>query len=59
MDVEFAALKDAFQNSIKEAAYVRHNTSKVIMSMGKEDTTQLWESVEKGMQYQFTGREPV
>jgi autophagy-related protein 5 len=48
MDPEFAALKDAFQNSVKEAAFVRHNTSKVIMAMGKEDTTQLWESVEKG-----------
>jgi len=47
IDPEFAALQDAFQNSVKEAAFVRHNTSRVIMAMGKEDTAQLWESVEK------------
>lgn len=40
-------LPDAFTNSYKEASFVRHGSNRVVMSLGKDDATQLWESVEK------------
>jgi len=46
LDKEGKELHDKFNNSVKEASYIRHGTNKIIMSLGKEPTTQLWEAVE-------------
>jgi autophagy-related protein 5 len=48
LDTEGLELKDKFNNSVKEASYIRHGTNKVVMSLGKEPTTQLWLAVETG-----------
>lgn len=40
-------LRDAFTNSYKEASFVRHGSNRVVMSLGKDDATLLWNSVEK------------
>jgi autophagy-related protein 5 len=48
LDRDGKEMHDKFNNSVKEASYIRHGTNKVIMSLGKEPTTQLWEAVETG-----------
>jgi autophagy-related protein 5 len=48
LDAEGKEMHDKFNNSVKEASYIRHGTNKVIMSLGKEPTTQLWQAVETG-----------
>jgi autophagy-related protein 5 len=47
LDDEGRVLHDAFVNSIKEADYLRNGTAKAIMTLSKQDSTQLWEAVEK------------
>ncbi|KHJ34702.1 putative atg5 protein [Erysiphe necator] len=39
-------MHDTFINSVKEADFVRNGTAKGIMSMSKENSTQLWNSVQ-------------
>lgn len=46
-DAEGKMLHDAFINSVKEADFLRNGTAKGIMSLSKEDSTQLWNSVQK------------
>jgi autophagy-related protein 5 len=47
LDSTGATLLDAFRNSLKEASFVRHSTGKVVMSLGYDDSTQLWRAVEE------------
>jgi autophagy-related protein 5 len=37
---------DTFVNSVKEADFLRNGTAKAIMSMSKQDSTQLWNAVQ-------------
>ena len=46
LDKEGKFLHDAFINSVKEADFVRNGTAKGIMSLSKDDSTQLWKAVE-------------
>lgn len=45
LDDEGKFLHDAFINSVKEADFVRNGTAKGIMSLSKDDSTQLWQAV--------------
>ncbi|KAL8854257.1 MAG: hypothetical protein Q9221_000971 [Calogaya cf. arnoldii] len=46
-DAEGKVLHDAFINSVKEADFVRNGTAKGIMSLSKDDSTQLWDAVQQ------------
>ncbi|KAI9879809.1 MAG: autophagy protein 5 [Pleopsidium flavum] len=46
LDGEGKFLHDAFINSVKEADFIRNGTAKGIMSLSKDDSTQLWKAVE-------------
>ncbi|MCJ1436070.1 autophagy protein 5 [Xylographa pallens] len=46
LDVEGKVLHDAFINSVKEADFLRNGSAKEIMTLSKNDSTQLWKSVE-------------
>lgn len=46
-DAEGKMLHDAFINSVKEADFLRNGTAKGIMSLSKDDSTQLWNAVQK------------
>lgn len=45
LDADDKMLHDAFINSVKEADFLRNGTAKVIMSLSKDDSTKLWQSV--------------
>ena len=45
LDDEGKFLHDAFINSVKEADFLRNGTAKGIMSLSKDDSTQLWKAV--------------
>lgn len=47
LDEDGKFMRDAFTNSVKEASFMRHGSGKVVMALSKEDSTQLWDSVEK------------
>ena len=49
LDAEGKVLHDAFINSVKEADFLRNGTAKGIMSLSKNDSTQLWKAVEERM----------
>ena len=38
---------DAYINSVKEADFLRNGTAKVMMSLSKDDSTELWRSVQE------------
>ena len=42
-------VRDTFLNSVKEADFVRNGHARLIMSMGVEDTTGLWEAIMDSM----------
>ncbi|KAI9829489.1 MAG: hypothetical protein M1819_006309 [Sarea resinae] len=46
LDAEGRVLHDAFINSVKEADFLRNGTAKGIMSLSKDDSTQLWDAVQ-------------
>ncbi|KAL8992301.1 MAG: hypothetical protein Q9169_007206 [Polycauliona sp. 2 TL-2023] len=46
-DAEGKVLHDAFINSVKEADFLRNGTAKGIMSLSKDDSTQLWNAVQQ------------
>ncbi|KAL9586781.1 MAG: hypothetical protein Q9212_000667 [Teloschistes hypoglaucus] len=48
-DAEGKVLHDAFINSVKEADFLRNGTAKGIMSLSKNDSTQLWTAVQERM----------
>ncbi|TLD39508.1 autophagy protein-like protein 5 [Venturia nashicola] len=47
LDSEGKVMQDAFTNSVKESSFVRHGSAKVVMALSKDDSTQLWDAVEK------------
>ncbi|CAI6341861.1 unnamed protein product [Periconia digitata] len=47
LDTENKHLHDIFMNNVKEADYLRNGTGKTVMFLSKEDSTQLWNSVEQ------------
>ncbi|KAF2499269.1 autophagy protein 5 [Lophium mytilinum] len=47
LDDNGKVMHDAFINSVKEADFLRNGTAKVVMSLSKADSTQLWNSVER------------
>lgn len=49
MDADGRVLHDAFINSVKEADFLRNGTAKGIMSLSKDDSTQLWKAVQDRM----------
>ena len=46
LDADGKVLHDAFINSVKEADFLRNGTAKGIMTLSKDDSTQLWKSVQ-------------
>ncbi|KAF2645447.1 autophagy protein-like protein 5 [Massarina eburnea CBS 473.64] len=46
LDAEGKHLHDLFIHSVKEADYLRNGSGKTVMFLSKEDSTQLWDSVE-------------
>jgi hypothetical protein len=46
LDADGRVLHDAFINSVKEADFLRNGTAKGIMSLSKDDSTQLWKAVQ-------------
>lgn len=49
LDPDGRVMHDAFINSVKEADFVRNGTAKGIMSLSKEDSDGLWNSVQERM----------
>ena len=47
LDQDGKVLHDSFINSVKEADFLRNGTAKGIMSLSKDDSTQLWKAVEE------------
>lgn len=45
LDAHAKVQHDAYINSVKEADFLRNGTGKVIMSLSKDDSTTLWQSV--------------
>ena len=45
LDAEGKVLHDAFINSVKEADFLRNGSAKEIMTLSKNESTQLWKSV--------------
>lgn len=54
-DAEGKSLHDAFINSVKEADFLRNGTAKGIMSLSKDDSTQLWNAVQQHDYDKFQG----
>ena len=48
-DPDGKVIHDAFINSVKEADFLRNGTAKGIMSLSKDDSTQLWRAVQDRM----------
>jgi hypothetical protein len=46
LDLEGNVLHDAYINSVKEADFLRNGSAKAIMSLSKDDSTQLWTAVQ-------------
>ena len=46
LDADGKVIHDAFINSVKEADFLRNGTAKGIMSLSKDDSTQLWTAVQ-------------
>ena len=51
LDPEGRVIHDAYINSVKEADFLRNGTAKGIMSLSKDDSTQLWKAVETCMKH--------
>ena len=47
LDADGKVMHDAFINSVKEADFLRNGTAKGIMSLSKDDSTQLWKAVQE------------
>lgn len=47
LDASMRVQHDAFINSVKEADFLRNGTGRTIMSLSKDDSTKLWQAVEK------------
>lgn len=53
LDEEGKVEEDAFINSVKEADFLRNGTAKIIMGLGKEDSTKLWTAVKENDRIAF------
>lgn len=49
LDSEGLVMHDAFINSVKEADFLRNGNAKGIMSLSKEDSSGLWDTIRDGM----------
>lgn len=47
LDPEGLTMRDTFINSVKEADYVRNGSARTVMSLSREDSDNLWLSVQK------------
>lgn len=47
LDLEGKAIRDSFVNAVKEADFVRNGSARTVMGMSKEDSDNLWKSVEE------------
>ncbi|MCJ1394359.1 autophagy protein 5 [Xylographa bjoerkii] len=56
LDADGKVLHDAFINSVKEADFLRNGSAKEIMTLSKNDSTQLWKAVEA---YDFDIYNPI
>lgn len=46
LDVEGRTMQDTFINNVKEADFIRNGTARTVMSLGKEDSDNLWIAVQ-------------
>jgi autophagy-related protein 5 len=46
LDSEGRAMRDSFVNAVKEADFIRNGSARTVMGMSKEDSDNLWKSVE-------------
>ncbi|KAF2842879.1 autophagy protein-like protein 5 [Patellaria atrata CBS 101060] len=53
LDAERKFQQDTFMHSVKEAGFLRYGSAKVVTSLSKDDSTQLWNSVETHNLYMF------
>ena len=49
LDAEGGAMRDSFVNAVKEADFIRNGSARTVMGMSKEDSENLWKSVETRM----------
>lgn len=49
LDAEGRAMRDSFVNAVKEADFIRNGSARTVMGMSKEDSENLWKSVETRM----------
>ena len=42
-------MRDSFVNAVKEADFMRNGSARTVMGMSKEDSENLWKSVETRM----------
>jgi autophagy-related protein 5 len=49
LDLEGRAMRDSFVNAVKEADFIRNGSARTVMGMSKEDSDNLWTSVESRM----------
>lgn len=56
LDADGKVLHDLFINNVKEADFLRNGTGKTIMSMTKDDSTQLWRGVQD---HSFNAYSPI
>ena len=47
LDADGRAILDSYINAVKEADYIRNGTARTVMSMSKEDSDNLWLSVQR------------
>ncbi|KAK5173382.1 Autophagy protein 5 [Saxophila tyrrhenica] len=46
LDADGRALLDSYINAVKEADYIRNGTARMVMSLGKDDSDNLWRAVQ-------------
>ncbi len=46
LDADGRALLDSYINGVKEADYIRNGTARTVMSLGKDDSDNLWRAVQ-------------
>lgn len=49
LDLEGRAMLDSFVNAVKEADFIRNGSARTVMGMSKEDSDNLWKSVQARM----------
>ena len=54
LDPDGRAMLDSYINAVKEADYIRNGTARTVMSMSKEDSDNLWLSVQTRMAFNIS-----